>query len=264
MTAALRYEWVRISTVRSTRICLLLTLLLSALLGYGAANPHYDFDDQGNQLARVSVDWLGAFAIPLSITVVLASVVAAQSIGQEYRFGVIRLTLTAFPRRSQVIAAKVAFVVLTGAVFALVSYAGSWIGLLARGFPTPPDGAVAPTTSFFLRGIAFAVLWSLSAFALAGISRQTAIGIAVPIVSGVIVEQILAATLSEKAAWFTDHLPWSNAGRWSDAERLTSGVGVPPDLVHGPPVGWAALVVFGAWVVAFLVVETVLFLRRDA
>ena len=264
MTAALRYEWVRISTVRSTRVCLILTLLLSALLGYGAANPHHDFDDQGNELARVSVDWLGAFGIPLSITVVLASVVAAQSIGQEYRFGIIRLTLTAFPRRAQVIAAKVAFVVLTGVVFALVSFVGSWFGLLARGFPTPPEGAVAPTPSFFLRGIAFAVLWALSAFALAGITRQTAIGIAVPIVSGVIVEQILAATLSEKASWLTDHLPWSNAGRWSDVERTSSGIGAPPDLVHSPPVGLAALVVFGAWVIVFLVVETVLFLRRDA
>jgi ABC-2 type transport system permease protein len=265
VTAALRYEWVRISTVRSTRICLVLTLLLSALLGYGAANPHHDFDQQGNEVGRVSVDWVGAFAIPLSITVVLVSVVAAQSIGQEYRFGIIRLTLTAFPRRMQVISAKVVLVVLTGVVFALASCAGSWIGLVVRGYPTPPDGALVPDASFFLRGLAFAVLWALSAFALAGITRQTAIGIAVPIVSGVIVEQILAAVLSEKASWLTDRLPWSNAGRWSDVERMAaSGIEAPPGLVHSTPVGWLALGVFAVWVLVFLVVETVLFQRRDA
>ena len=50
----------------------------------------------------------------------LASVLAAQSIGQEYRFGLIRLTLTAFPDRAQILVAKL--VVVVGA--ALVVTAG--------------------------------------------------------------------------------------------------------------------------------------------
>ena len=267
MIAALRFEWVRVTTVRSTKICLVLALVLAGLLGYGAANPHQDLDEFGNSVGPVIVDWYNAFSIPLMLSVVLVSVVAAQSIGQEYRFGLIRLTLTAFPKRAQIMTAKLALVALVAVVFALTSYAGSWIGLVLRGFAMPPEGTIPPDSTFFFRGVVFVVLWALSAFALAGITRQTAIGIAVPLVSGVILEQILAALLSSKVPWLTFHLPWSSAGRW--AQQPISG---DPSAGGGGaafgeldvPVGWAAVGVFAVWVLVLLALEVVAFLRRDA
>jgi ABC-2 type transport system permease protein len=256
--AALRYEWVRITTVRSTWIVLVLTLLGSGLLGYVAANPQHVTDETGNPVGDGIVDWYIAFSIPLSFAVILASVVAAQSIGQEYRFGLIRLTLTAFPARAQILAAKLVVVAGAAVVVALVSYAGSEIAVVLRGAPTPPDTSTLPDPSFlltgdgtfFLRGVLFVVLWALSAFALAGVTRQTAIGIAVPIISGLVVEQILIALLGERWSWLTLHLPWSAGGRWA-SDQGASGQ-------------WTAIAVFAAWVVVFLAVETVAFLRRDA
>lgn len=261
MSAALRYEWVRITTVRSTRICLALALLFGLGLGYLASNPQYtEFADGGVPVGEPTVDWYGAFGFPLLLVVVVASVVASQAIGQEYRFGLIRLSLTAFPRRGRLLAAKLVMVSLAAVVLALLSYLGSWIGVALHGFPTPPAGTVAPDSTFFLRGVVLVVLWALSAFALAGLTRQTAVGIAVPVISGLIVENILATLLRERAAWLVDVLPWSTAARWASSP-LEAEPGV---VIDSPPVGWAAMGVFAVWVVVLVAFEVVAFLRRDA
>ena len=212
MIAALRYEWTRFWTVRSTYIMLALSLILSAGLSFLIVQASQGLNDNG---APGIIDWFTSFSAPMTFAAVLASVLGAQAIGQEYRFGLIRLTLTEFPNRSTILVAKILMVVFAGVLIALVSYLGSWIGLAAHGLPTPPAGVTVPDSTFFGRGIVFVVLWALSSFALAGITRQTAIGIAVPIVSGLIVENILIGFLSQKAEWLVLHLPWSSAGRWA-------------------------------------------------
>jgi ABC-type transport system involved in multi-copper enzyme maturation permease subunit len=263
MSAALRYEWVRVLTVRSTWICLVLTFVGVGGLAFLASNPVYlDASDTG--LGQPTVLWWDAFAQPLLLTAILASVVAAQNLGQEYRFGLIRLTLTAFPQRGRILLAKVLAVVAVALAFTAVSYAASWLGVTLHGYPVPPASATAVDSTFLLRGAAFLVLWSLSAWALAGITRQTAVGIAVPLVSGLIVEQILSAVLRDRLPWLVDVLPWSTAARWAS----TASVGVAPDgsadITSGPPVGWSAVGVFGCWVLALVVAEVAAFLRRDA
>ena len=56
MIAALRYEWVRLTTVRSTWICLVLTFLGVAFLAWAVATPFYsNYDDAGNPLGEPSV-----------------------------------------------------------------------------------------------------------------------------------------------------------------------------------------------------------------
>jgi hypothetical protein len=124
MGAALRYELVRVTTIRSTRIMAVLSLLMGLGLGWLASQPSVQFDDAGNELDIVfPVQYWQAFSVPLLLVAVLASVVGAQALGQEYRFGLVR-DLTAFPRRGQVLTAKVLVVVAASAVFTLVSYAG--------------------------------------------------------------------------------------------------------------------------------------------
>jgi ABC-type transport system involved in multi-copper enzyme maturation permease subunit len=263
--AALRYEWVRVSTVRSTKICLVLAVIIAGLGSFAVASPHQAMNELGDPVGPVLVDWYGAFSGALEVSVVLASIVAAQAIGQEYRFGIIRLTLTAFPNRAQVMTAKLVAVVAIGVAFTVVSYAGSWIGVALRGYPAPPASTVTPDSTFLLRGAVFLVLWALSAFALAGVTRQTAIGIAVPVVSGVIVEQLIGALVSERSSWLAHALPWSNAFRWNSvAPTFPEGSEGQIDLTGYPPAAWAAVGIFAVWVALFLAAETVTFLRRDA
>ena len=266
MRAALRYELVRVTTIRSTRIMAVLSLLMGLGLGWLASQPSIQYDDAGNDLNIVPpVEYWQAFSVPLLLVAVLASVIGAQALGQEYRFGLVRLTLTAFPARGQVLLAKALVVVAAATALTLVSYAGSFLAVLLRGQPLPPAYLPIPDSTFLLRGVVFVVLWSLSALAIAGLTRQTALGIAVPIVSGLIVEQILAALLRERAGWLVDILPWSSAARW-DAVPLTPEADMSGGaaLFDQPPVAWAAVGVFAVWVVVLLALETVAFLRRDA
>jgi len=259
--AALRYEWVRVSTIRATRLLLGFTVTLSALVAWLVANPHVVLDDNGDPVGVSIIDWWTAFSVPLTITAVLASIVASQAIGQEYRFGLIRLTLTAFPDRVQILVAKLVVVVGAAAVFALVSFVGSGIGVTIRGHPLPPSGASAPDSTFLLRGVVFVALWSLASFALAGVTRQTGIGIAVPILSGLVVEQLLMAVVSDRMEWLVRILPWSTAGRWA---QQAGDAGASSPFGTPVPVGWSAIGVFTVWVLVLLAVESVAFLRRDA
>lgn len=256
MIAALRYEWMRLTTIRSTKLALAFALVISTGLGWLIAAPSTMYDEFGNVVGEGAGDWYGAFGFPLTLTAVVASVIASQAIGQEYRFGIIRLTLTAFPQRSRILTAKLAVVVLAAVAIGLLSYLGSYLGVVLRGYPSPPDGVTPVDSTYFLRGIVFVVLWSLASFALAGIVRQTAVGIAVPIISGLIVENILQFVLFERAEWLARILPWSTASRWSAATDPTGE--------NVLAVGWAALGIFSVWVVAFLILEVVAFLRRDA
>lgn len=258
MIAALRYELVRIRTVRSTWIALVLAFVLPLGLAWLLAAPSTLYTDTGEIAGEGPGEWVGAFAFPLTLTAVIASVVASQAIGQEYRFGVIRLTLSAFPSRARILAAKIVVAVLASAVLALVSLLASWLAVAARGHPTVPAELPPPDSTFFLRGAVFVVLWALSGFALAGITRQTAVGIAVPIISGLIVETILRAVLFDRAEWLVRILPWSTANNW---QAVGGGEEFPGPSV---PQGWGALAVFAAWVLAFLVLQVVSFLRRDA
>jgi ABC-2 type transport system permease protein len=249
MRAALRYERVRVLTVRSTKICLVLVVLMVLGLAYLT----------GQAGSEGQVLWWDAFVQPLFLAAILASVVAAQNLGQEYRFGLIRITLTAFPRRGQILSAKGVFVVLAALAFMTLSYAASWVALALQGKPTPTGtGGLEADSLLLVRGAVLMALWCLSAWAIAGITRQTSLGIIIPVVAGLIVEPILGAVLGDRAEWLVKILPFSSAGRWAESGAIDGGIG------DSLPVGWEALGIFGLWVLVLVVIEAVLFTRRDA
>ena len=97
--AIVAYENRRIRTIRSTWIILLITLVLAGALTAGfSAMANLD-PATGERVGRGTL--ISVLAVLLSpIVLVPLSVMAAQSFGGEYRFGMIRLTLSTFPRRS--------------------------------------------------------------------------------------------------------------------------------------------------------------------
>jgi hypothetical protein len=120
MTGELRYEWVRISTVRSTWALIGLAMLVPAGLALfvswlvGSLGP-----DAGGPPDGSGAGGLAGF-LPLTAAVLCA--IGAAAFGQEYRHGLIRITLATFPRRTPVFIAKtlmVAIVVVVAAVLAI-------------------------------------------------------------------------------------------------------------------------------------------------
>ncbi len=245
MTGELRYEWRRITTVRSPWICLALAFVAGvALILLGTSDTASDGGMRPNP-------WLTMLTVPLMVANILATVVAAQAIGQEYRFGMIRLTLTAFPRRLPMLAAKAGVVVLWCLGLFLACLAGSWLALALRGAPTPVGGIPDGTTGLLVRALLVLVGWAGLAFAIATITRLTPLGIALPLVWGLLVESLLLALL--RWDWLERVLPFRAA-----VVATARGGG------DGPLTPWAGLGVFWIWAAALLVAGLVLFERRDA
>jgi hypothetical protein len=75
----------------------------------------------------------GGAGLPVPFAAVFLAVVGILATGHEYRYGTIQPTLTTLPRRSTVLAAKVAVLAATAVVVAVVS------GRSTRHYPaTPP------------------------------------------------------------------------------------------------------------------------------
>ena len=110
MRGALRYEWMRLRTLRSTWWLTGLSLLIAGLLGLSALGL------KGTLTVVNYGDILtGGGGGAVFLDSILLSMIGVFAIGHEYRYGTIRPTLSALPRRSTVLAAKV--LIVTGYVF---------------------------------------------------------------------------------------------------------------------------------------------------
>lgn len=95
-TRALRGEWIKLSTLRSTwwsiGIAALLTVGIAALIAQSVTMPEFEP--------------IQAVVMPVQFTMLLAGILGAISVTGEYSTGMIRSTLTANPVRGAVLAAK--------------------------------------------------------------------------------------------------------------------------------------------------------------
>ncbi len=123
-------EWLKIRTVISTKVLLIIAFGLTLVVGCLVA-------------ANVGIDPLGDFD-PLvlsltggSIAVTLLGVVSVLCMAGEYRSQSIRATLAAVPQRSRLFAAKAVLVVLLNVGFAALALGLTtglaWVILIARG-----------------------------------------------------------------------------------------------------------------------------------
>ncbi|HQZ84014.1 MAG: type transport system permease protein [Actinomycetota bacterium] len=249
--AVVKYERRRIRTIRSTWVILILTLLLTAgvtalVIAAGNIDPEtgQDLGDAtGDQV--MSAVFSGSVLI---LTLVPLVTLAAIAFGGEYRFGLIRQTLTAFPRRTPVFLAKL--LVVVGYIVAFLVLAMALVLAATQVFRNSvgpiPDWTVLGLSMG--RALAFAVGYCLFAFALAVITRNQAIAIIIPIVWAVIVESVLLGFLGSRFEWLPKVLP------------INSG----SIFVQGEQDMWQGAGVFLAWILAALIGGWILFTRRDA
>lgn len=264
MTGALRYEWMRLRTLRSTWWLTGLSLLIAGLLGLfalGLQERPLTVTDYGDIVT-------GGGGGAIFLVSILLSMIGVFAIGHEYRYGTIRPTLSALPRRSTVMAAKI--VVVAGYVFVvalvglLLRYAVSVaiLGhrLLRLGmFPTP-------MARVWIGSAAYIVIFALVGLALAGLFRNIPAAIVTVILLPLLVETILRGLLGLRAfhsiRGFAKALPFSSGAqvfRYPAADNGNGG----PDL-QGFPSPVDGLLVFLAFLVIVLGLSWFLFEKRDA
>jgi ABC-type transport system involved in multi-copper enzyme maturation permease subunit len=269
MIDALRYEWVRLRTIRSTYwligIALAFQLFMAILIGALSG------DDAGGADGFAVLVTIGAstgFA-PLFVAYVMG-MLGVFAMGHEYRHGMIRATLTAVPQRWTVLAAKSLLVAVVSGACALACVV---IAILAAGMFSIDLPGWGDILSIAAGTTIFTILFSLSGLAYATITRNqtgaVALLLLVPtIVEGIIKSVILAIHAASDdptgkggGVWLLKYLPYDSGGQMytrRSLEDLLEIFGVVP---FGPVGGG---IVMGTFVALLLAVGSYLFLRRDA
>lgn len=192
MMNQIRSEWIKLRSVRSSMIM----LLLSLLLGVGvAALSALNTDDTNVEISGVLTG--------VQFATVIFTVLGVQIIGQEYRFNTIRTTFTATPRRGRVVTAKaVVLLVAVGVTSALLIAAS--IGAAAaisasKGYHLNLDN---PSTPRLLIGtLAVSLLSAAFGYAMGCIARQPVAGIVIALVWSAVVEVTLSSLIKGSARW---------------------------------------------------------------
>jgi ABC-2 type transport system permease protein len=255
---ALRAEWTKLRTVAGPGALLLAVIALTTAVGAMAANA-VTCPGGGCQLDPAKISLTG-----LDLGQAIVAVLAVTVIGGEYGTGMIRVTLTATPRRWRVLAAKAAVVgvatLAAGVVAVLASLLAGGL-LLARHGITAAHGyqALSLASPPVLRAAAGSVLYlaliALLALGIAAAVRDSAA--AIGIVLGLLYLFPIIANVVSDESW-QRHLQQIGPMTAGLAVQATTGLGRLP---IGP---WAGLGVLSAWAAAALGAGGLVFLRRDA
>jgi ABC-2 type transport system permease protein len=205
---------------------------------------------------------LSLTGIMLGQTVV--AILAVLTIGGEYGTGMIRVTLTAVPRRSAVLAAKAVVltgvVLVTGTVAVLGSLLAGRIILPGNGFGTghgfpPLSLADGPTLRAAAGSVLYLILIALLCLGAATAVRDSAT--AIGIVLGLLFLFPIITHLVTDPEWQRrlQRIAPMNAGLAVQATRHLAGLPIGP---------WAGLGVLAGWAAAALLIGGLLFRLRDA
>jgi ABC-2 type transport system permease protein len=262
---ALRMEWTKLRTTPGTFWLLLaasaLTIVVSAAaaaaVSCGGGPRACAATATGLDPAKVSLSGIDLGQVAVALAAVLA-------IGGEYGTGMIRLTLTAVPRRLTVLAAKAAvlagWTLAAGVPAVLGSALAGRLILPGRGV-TPANGYVTLSLAYGpdLRAAAGSGLY-LALIALLSLGIATAVrdsGVAIglvlallflfPIVSSVVPDHVLSRHLQQIAP-------------------MTAGLDIQATVgVQSLPLApWQGLAVLAAWAAGALSVGALVLRRRDA
>lgn len=125
---ALRYEWVRVTSLRSTFGLIVAAAIANMLIPVTLAA--FTKDDVKLSGAVMMTGGIGVipehmFALPFA----LLGILGAMSVGQEYQHGTMRPTLTAVPSRTVLVAAKALVVAAVAGLAAMFCLATTFIAV---------------------------------------------------------------------------------------------------------------------------------------
>lgn len=264
MIRAMRYELIRLRTIRSTWWLVFLSLLATGSIAWAvAANLVAEPLDVADATVLLTG---GASYSPLVPPAVFMAVLGVLAFGHEYRHGSIRATLIAIPRRSRVMAAKTLTVALTAAVVAVLSLAVAWgVGFAVLGERMLDLPWVEDPLPRVLGGyVAFVVLSALLGLALAGLFRNVPAALVAILVIPLVLEPVLTLVLG-----FDALRPVREAGKFlpftAGKQMLVPDASAPPGYGNGEPLGPAfGGLTMSAYAAALLTLCWGLFARRDA
>jgi ABC-type transport system involved in multi-copper enzyme maturation permease subunit len=241
MMDLLTFEWRRARSIRTTWITSFFVIASAVGFAYLGTLAFTDVADV--PVAAPTTTILSDSIIGNPIAIVLLASLGAMAFGHEYRYGTIRLTLTAFPRRAGVFFAKFTMTVVIALVVTASSVAAGYGLLLLTGNLTP-GGQSWMTMAW--QTATFALTFALLAFGITVLTRNHPLGIVGPLLLSIL-ESALIGLLGSRFEWLPDVLPLSALQSWFIGEDVARSMGV-----------------WGAWMLVVLASGFVLLKRRDA
>jgi ABC-2 type transport system permease protein len=260
---ALRFEWVRLRTVRSTywliALAIVLPLLLTGLVGYLTRDNPMRSGDAAALLTG------GVALLPLlPLPAVMMGILGVLAVGHEYRHATIRPTLTALPARSAIVAAKLVMICVTSAVVAGVGMLLSFALLtVLRGEAPSIDGA---GRAALIGYVVLMILWGVVGIGGTLLTRQTALVLPLLFVLPLLVEPILSALTFIPALAdlqpLTRFLPFTAGTQLAQPFSIEERGGA---VFSADPLSrWQNGAVFAAFAMLLLAPAWLLFEKRDA
>lgn len=258
MSSALRAEWTKLRTLAAPRWLLLSSIALIVGMGAVSAVPtSYRSTGSGQDITKLSLT-----GVLLGQAII--AILAVQAISDEYGTGMIRTTLTAMPRRPQVLAAKAA--ILTALVLGAGTIAVSGSLLIGR-LILPGNGFTAihgypllslsqgPTLRAAIGSVLYLALIALFSLGVATAVRESAAAIGT-VLAMLYLFPIIAHVVGD--ANFQRHV--------EQIAPLTAGLAIQSTTnLHKLPIApWTGLAVLAGWAAAALLVGVLLLKRRDA
>jgi ABC-2 type transport system permease protein len=257
VTDALRFEWVRLRTLRSTYWLIGSALVLNVAVALLVA---YLSQDDATRAVVVAAVTGGGANMPVPMAVVLLAVLGVFASGHEYRYGTIQPTLTTVPQRVRLFTAKMLVVGATTLVVTAVSVLLN-VAATAPFWDRLPTLADVTVPGYLL----LAVLWAMLGVALGQLLRGVPGALVVILVTPMIVEQLIFRLSYVPALdWLAPavkFLPFTAGLQLVSATGEASG-GTADEV--GLFSRWPSGVVFAVFVALAVVAAGALFRRRDA
>ena len=268
MTAALRYEWRRLWTIRSTYWLIGTTLLLQLVFCFivAASAPPIESIVDAEEVVSAIVSLGASYGVSPLFSAYIIGLIGVFTFGHEYRHGMIRATLTAVPNRLAVFGAKA---LSTAAVAGALAFGCALIGLAASGLFVDTDGALTSGTvwSVVLGLVLFTMLFGLCGMATAALLRHQTGAVALMLIFPSVIEAVLRLVLilvsqgGNDANELARFLPFDAGSQMfarPAADVINGVLGYDP---LGPVGGGLVLGVFTA---ALIAAALALFVKRDA
>jgi hypothetical protein len=265
LSGALRHEWIRLRSLRTTWLLLVAAMLSNGLIALAVTTDMHNGTRSPADPENIVSVLTGASGVaPASITALLAGVLGALAGGQDYRHRTLHGTLLAVPRRGVLFTAKLTVVTTWAVLFTALSFATSYGVAVARlgenwGSASLSDPSVHRPLYGYL---ALVVLTAWLGTGLAGIFRRVSAAafalVAVPLLVEPGVIWLLRRHTGSWVDTVADHLPFT-AGQ--QMINLPGGDGPGNNLVVLGAV--AGGLTFLALVVAATVLSGALLVSRD-
>jgi len=255
---ALHAEWTKLRTIPGPRYLLLAAIALTAGIGALAANA-VTCPSGGCQIDPAKVSLTGVY-----LSQAIVAVVAVTSVSGEYSTGLIRLTLTAIPRRWHVLAAKTAVVGGTTLVAAAIAVPASMLAgrlLLEGNGITPAHGyeAISLSAGPVLRAaggsVLYLVLIALLGIGIAAAIRDSAASIGIVLGLLYLFPLITSVVGDEQVQRHLNQISPMTAGLYIQATTNLRALPLTP---------WQGLGVLALWAAGALLIGGLFLSLRDA